>query len=157
MLTPATWLPCWRRCGECTVLRLCKADAKCHAYTWHDKNQGSYALACIGRLDGHYQEQSEPGHFSGRDASATPSGPSPAPGPPLPPAGPPNVYVASVSNALATAGQIGLQLNGERATIARYPNQPGGVETSCGYGCMVTGGSAKWTPPNFNKYVGLSI
>ena len=46
----------------------------------------------------------------------------------------------------------GLQLNGERATIARYPNQPGGVETSCGYGCMVAGGDAKWTPPDFNKY-----
>lgn len=46
----------------------------------------------------------------------------------------------------------GLQLDGARATIARYPNQGGGVETSCGYGCMVPGGSAKWTPPDFNRF-----
>ncbi len=46
----------------------------------------------------------------------------------------------------------GLQIDGKRATIARYPNQPGGVEVSCGYGCMVSSGSATWTPPDFNKF-----
>lgn len=50
------------------------------------------------------------------------------------------------------AGMPGLQLNDARATIARYPNQGGGVETSCGYGCMVASAEAKWTPPDFNRY-----
>lgn len=31
---------------------MCKAHSGCHAYTWHDANQGSYAYDCIGRTDG---------------------------------------------------------------------------------------------------------
>ena len=59
---------------------LCKANSKCHAYTWHDEHQGAYANRCVGRLDGHYEPRQEDGHFSGHDSSATPSnGPSPAP------------------------------------------------------------------------------
>merc|ERR1719174_205941 len=127
---------------------LCKADSKCHAYTWHDEHQGRYAKRCVGRLDGHYRASREAGHFSGHDASATPGGPSPSP---TPPAGPPNIYVTDVKNDFGGA-MLGLQIDGKRATIARYPNQPGGVETSCGYGCMVSGRSASWTPPDFNKY-----
>lgn len=61
-----------------------------------------------------------------------------------------NTYAADLK------GQVkevpGLQLDGKRATRARYPNIPGGIENSCGYGCMVSGGSGKWTPPDFNKY-----
>jgi hypothetical protein len=127
---------------------LCKANAKCHAYTWHDHNQGKYALMCVGRLDGHYTTHSQDGHFSGHDSSATPaSGPSPSP----PAPGPPNVYVAAVGNEFA--GEMsGLQIDDSRATVARYPNQPGGVETSCGYGCVVSEHDAAWTPPDFNKY-----
>ena len=34
----------------------------------------------------------------------------------------------------------------------RYPNNPGGIETSCGYGCMIGGNQGKWTPPNFNRF-----
>ena len=62
-----------------------------------------------------------------------------------------NIYVTSVKDDIGEA-MTGLQMNGERATIARYPNQPGGVETSCGYGCVVASGDAEWTPPDFNKY-----
>ena len=127
---------------------LCIADAKCHAYTWHDKNQGAYAHDCIGRRDGHYLEKKQEGHFSGHDGSATPVGPSPSP---TPPAGPPNIYVTDVKDDFG-GSMPGLQIDGKRATIARYPNQPGGVETSCGYGCMVGGHDADWTPPNFTKY-----
>lgn len=61
-----------------------------------------------------------------------------------------NIWVADIS------GQVddvpGLQLNGARATRARYPNLPGGIEVSCGYGCMIAGNKAKWTAPDFNKY-----
>ena len=120
---------------------LCAAHKDCHAYTWHDTNQGGYSLMCVGRLDGAYVEHQLSGHYSGHDASATP----------YPPAGTPNIYVTSVNSPLVEA-MTGLQMNGERATIARYPNQPGGVETSCGYDCVVAGGSADWTPPDMNKY-----
>jgi hypothetical protein len=123
----------------------CQATTSCHAYTWHDQKQGAYARECVGRTDGHYAARTQSGHWSGHDGTATPAGPSPAP-----PAGPPNVYVTKVTTELDA--MLGLQIDGKRATIARYPNQPGGLETSCGYGCMVSGGAASWTPPNFNKY-----
>lgn len=41
----------------------------------------------------------------------------------------------------------GLQINGRRRTVARYPNQPGGIEKSCFYGCEVPGTVANWTGP----------
>jgi len=54
------------------------------------------------------------------------------------------------------AGQVtdvpGLQLNGERATRARYPNLPGGLEVSPGYGAMLPSYAANWTPPIFDKF-----
>jgi len=34
---------------------------------------------------------------------------------------------------------LGLQINGVRATRARYPNLNGGIEVSCGYGCLIDG------------------
>ncbi len=34
----------------------------------------------------------------------------------------------------------------------RYPNLPGGIEVSPGYGYMINGGDAIWTPPQFNKF-----
>ena len=58
-----------------------------------------------------------------------------------------NIWVADVQEQQI----IGLQLNGKRATRARYPNIPGGIETSCGYGCMIPSANATWTPPNFAK------
>ena len=39
-----------------------------------------------------------------------------------------------------------------RATRARYPNLPGGIEVSPGYGAMIPSGSADWTPPQFDKF-----
>lgn len=61
-----------------------------------------------------------------------------------------NIWVADIS------GQVedvpGLQINGARATRARYPNLPHGLEASCGYGCMIDGGKGKWTPPDFDKF-----
>jgi hypothetical protein len=134
---------------------LCKADPACHAYTWHNGQTGKkFKYDCVGRTDGHYLEHADKDHFSGHDGSATPFGPSPAPSPspapPPPPAGPPNVYVADVTGQVADV--LGLQLDGVRATRARYPNIPGGVEVSCGYDCMIAGAQADWTPPDPNKY-----
>jgi len=66
-----------------------------------------------------------------------------------------NVYVADISGQVADVP--GLQMTDSagalsRATRARYPNNPGGIETSCGYGCMIGGNQGKWTPPNFNRF-----
>jgi hypothetical protein len=66
-----------------------------------------------------------------------------------------NVYVADISGQVADVP--GLQMMDTagaltRATRARYPNIPGGIETSCGYGCMIGGNKAKWTPPDFNRF-----
>jgi len=51
----------------------------------------------------------------------------------------------------------GLQIDGARATIARYPNLPGGIEVSCGYDCMVSTNQTEWTPPDFNKYSNVTF
>mmetsp|Transcript_735 Transcript_735/g.1309 ORF Transcript_735/g.1309 Transcript_735/m.1309 type:complete len:790 (-) Transcript_735:142-2511(-) len=61
-----------------------------------------------------------------------------------------NIWVANISGQVSEVES--LQINGERATRARYPNMPNGIEASCGYGCMISGGKAKWTPPNFTKF-----
>lgn len=61
-----------------------------------------------------------------------------------------NIWVADIKGQIEDAP--GLQLNGERATRARHPNIPGGIEVSCGYDCMIPSKSGKWTPPDFNKY-----
>ena len=45
----------------------------------------------------------------------------------------------------------GLQIDGVRATRARYPNLPGGIEVSPGYGAMISSGDAAWTLPDFNR------
>ncbi|CAB9517687.1 expressed unknown protein [Seminavis robusta] len=62
-----------------------------------------------------------------------------------------NIWVTSLGNQLD--GEMpGLQINGVRSTVARYPNMDGGIEVSCGYGCMIPGNQATWDPPkNANK------
>ena len=61
-----------------------------------------------------------------------------------------NIYVADLSGQVTDVP--GLQLNGARATRARYPNVPGGIENSCGYGCMIASNNGKWTPPDPNRF-----
>ena len=61
-----------------------------------------------------------------------------------------NIWVSDVQGQVDE--MVGLQLNGQRATRARFPNIPGGIEASCGYGCMVASANAEWTPPQFGKY-----
>ena len=46
----------------------------------------------------------------------------------------------------------GLQIGDARATRARFPNLPAGIEVSPGYGAMLPGNAARWTPPDFAKY-----
>jgi len=55
-----------------------------------------------------------------------------------------NIWVADIGIREAVKG---LQIDGKRLTRARYPNLPGGIEVSCGYGCMIEGKKGKWTPP----------
>ncbi|CAJ1407030.1 unnamed protein product [Effrenium voratum] len=66
-----------------------------------------------------------------------------------------NIWVTDVPEKVKEVE--GLQINGVRATRARYPNMPQGIEASCGYGCMIDGGKAKWTPPDFDKYGKVSF
>jgi len=61
-----------------------------------------------------------------------------------------NVYVADLGGQVSDVP--GLQLDGVRATRARFPNLPGGIEVSPGYGSMVSGSSAVWTPPDFDRF-----
>ena len=63
-----------------------------------------------------------------------------------------NIWVTNLARTHPNLEIPGLQINGQRATRARYPNLPGGIESSCGYGCMINQGFAEWTPPKFDKY-----
>merc|ERR1712107_115592 len=60
------------------------------------------------------------------------------------------IYKANIDNQVSVVP--GLQLNGVRATRARYPNLPAGIEVTPGYDNMVKGKQAVWTPPNFDKF-----
>lgn len=61
-----------------------------------------------------------------------------------------NIYVADLKGQVSDVP--GLQLDGARATRARFPNLPGGIEVSPGYGSMIPGNTAAWTPPDFNRF-----
>ena len=61
-----------------------------------------------------------------------------------------NIWVADLHGQVADVP--GLQIDGVRATRARYPNLPGGIEVSPGYGAMIPSNQGLWTPPEFAKY-----
>ena len=95
-----------------------------------------------------------------------------------------NIWVADVSGQVSEVP--GLHVGGVRATRARYPNLPGGIEVratrrtpssskvtrgnlpsnsevtrgnlqvSPGYGAMISGNDATWTPPRFDRYGNVS-
>ena len=120
----------WKACEKA-----CQADTAraCAVWTWHDSTvEPEYQRQCWGRLDGAWSLTAQVGHTSGRVVP------------------PDNIWVADVG------GQVdevpGLQIDGARATRARYPNLPGGIEVSPGYGAMISGSDAVWTPPQFDKF-----
>ena len=49
-----------------------------------------------------------------------------------------------------------LQVDGKRATRARFPNMPQGIEVSCGYGCMIDGSKQHWSPPDASRFGNVS-
>eukprot|EP00750_Incisomonas_marina_P029589 INCI7199.2.p1 GENE.INCI7199.2~~INCI7199.2.p1 ORF type:complete len:934 (-),score=146.71 INCI7199.2:719-3520(-) len=103
-------------------------------WTYHDTTvEPVYRKQCWATTKA-YSAHAEGGHTSGHRSSD----------------GVFNPFVANVKGQIEDAP--GLQLNGVRATRARFPNQPGGVEVSPGYNGMIPGGSATWTPPDLNKY-----
>jgi len=61
-----------------------------------------------------------------------------------------NIWVTAVGDEVDEVP--GLQIGGVRATRARYPNLPGGIEVSPGYDGMIPGGDAQWTPPQFDRF-----
>jgi len=130
--------PSFKLFGKTKDAPSCQAacHTACGIYTRHDANQGSYANDCIFRLDGVWTLTAQSGHTSGYLPSRIHAGR--------------NTYVINIK------GQVpdvpGLQINGERATRARYPNLPGGIEVSPGCDGTISGSHAKWTPPDLNKY-----
>jgi hypothetical protein len=81
------------------------AGGGCDVWTWHDQNQGDYALQCYFRSDGVWDPSYETGHVAGRHA----------PGP--------NVWSTSLAGTqFASNGVPGLRQDGVRMIRARYPN-----------------------------------
>lgn len=60
------WVALGKQESKQACLQACKSHTGCQAYTWHDAFQGSFAKVCVGRMDGHYRNVKEEGHFSGR-------------------------------------------------------------------------------------------
>jgi hypothetical protein len=115
----------------------CEADLDCISFTWHDTTVDErYRNDCWGRLDSEFSESQEGGHTSGRSNRV--------------PGEQKNIWKTDI------AGQVtevpGLQLDGKRATRARYPNLPAGIEVTPGRGYMVGQNDAVWVPPDFGKY-----
>lgn len=107
---PGTYLygqtPDWPTCEAA-----CKASGNCTTWTWHDKNQGGYALDCYFRYDGDHGWVPESGHVTGW--------------------APANTWVADLSHLPLEYNVMGLRVNGTRMIRARFPN--GNPETQ-GFG-----------------------
>eukprot|EP01116_Phalansterium_solitarium_P023012 TRINITY_DN785_c0_g1_i1.p1 TRINITY_DN785_c0_g1~~TRINITY_DN785_c0_g1_i1.p1 ORF type:complete len:881 (-),score=338.00 TRINITY_DN785_c0_g1_i1:265-2871(-) len=108
----ANWTACQQRCN---------ASSACTTWTWHDANQGSYALQCWLRTDGICADVSQSGHVSGWHT--------------------PTVYVADVSSYNLETIK-GLRVNGLRGIRARYPN----ADPELGFGSSLE--ATSWTAPN---------
>lgn len=83
----------------------CVADAAwgCDVWTWHDAQQGGYALDCYERSDGAWQPVAEAGHVSGYKS--------------------PDMNVWAAPLGAGAPAVTGLRhADGSRATRARYPN-----------------------------------
>jgi len=61
------------------------------------------------------------------------------------PSFPPNIWVAEIGDQVSSVPS--LQMDGARLTRARFPNLPGGVEVSAGYGGVIPGARALRSPP----------
>lgn len=128
--TQTTWQAC---------LAACKANftagGGCNVFTWHDKNQGSYAYDCVFRFDGLYDTREQEGHVSGRHMYA------------------PNIWKAKVSSSvLQKQGILGLRVDGGRAIRARYPNANPEID---GFGSSLKAKS--WGPQNTPKEPAVEI
>jgi hypothetical protein len=100
--TVDTWQDCEALCQAAT-------SPACVAWTWHDSNVGPpYTHECY--FDRAYAPVGEADHYSGYFGAP-------------PPTLQPNVWSASLAG-LGLATVPGLLLNGERATRARFPNNP---------------------------------
>lgn len=103
----------------------CQHNTTCTAWTWHDSQQGSYALDCYFRTDGVWSPTPQSGHVSGYRTMGK------------------NVFVADLSGQ-GVSSITGLQLDGVRAIRARYPN--GNPETTLFPNGWIHSDTT-WTPP----------
>jgi hypothetical protein len=116
--------PTWAACQA-----LCQGKSGCQAWTWHDANQGSYALDCFWRPDGVWAPQAEAGHVAGYFG--------------LPPAPPPAPNVWSLALPGVTS-VLGLRASdGSRLTRARFPN---GFPETRGFMPPAVFRASSWTP-----------
>jgi len=103
---PSVWLygqtNDYNTCEQACILNNTQTGS-CNVWTWHDQNQGQYALQCYFRNDGAYNIVSEPGHVSGHLSV------------------PPNIWMANMQSTGITSIP-GLRYNGRRMIRARYPN-----------------------------------
>lgn len=112
---------------------MCGADDQCTGFTWQDNTVHGYEQDCWGRLDGKWPVRAQDGHASGLKMK-------PGVG----------IYRSNVKGQVSEVP--GLQLDGVRATPARFPNLPAGIEVTLGYGNLIQGKSANWTAPQFDKF-----
>lgn len=115
--------PDWQTCES-----LCKNKSGCVAWTWHDQNQGQYALNCFWRPDGQWAPITEAGHVSGYYG---------VPAVPLTP----NVWSLSLPGVTSV---LGLRASdGSRLTRARFPN---GFPETKGFMPPAVFRASSWTP-----------
>jgi hypothetical protein len=114
----------WQTCQG-----LCQAKAGCSAWTWHDKDQGQFALNCFWRPDGVWDPTPQTGHVAGYKG--------------VPPAPPPSPNVWSLALPGVTS-VLGLRASdGSRLTRARYPN---GFPETKGFMPPAVFRATSWTP-----------
>ena len=119
--------------------KACCADVKCAAAVWAAEQNACY------KKGANYQIQSASSGSWVVTKGPSPSPPAPTPPGPAPPTPTPPTPTPKLED------MPGLHIDGVRATIARYPNHPGGVEHSCMGGCVVGQGDVTWTPADFAK------
>lgn len=90
-----------------TCSAACSSLPICTSWTWHDSDQGAYALLCVLRTDGYWSLVAEPGHVSGQKLNVYAA--------PIPP---------SISIDASRFDQLFLGAAGgwRRLTRARYPS-----------------------------------
>ncbi len=109
----------WKACQTA-----CLSDTTCTSWTFNSGNTfGAFSNVCCFRTDGLWSPRTEANTFSQNISSKPEPTPSPLPSPsPLPVAWAASLPASSLPPRIALAALPALQVNGHRATLARFPN-----------------------------------